>query len=115
LENLCIDFFKYRNQEDLEGLISRNENVFNELSFIVNLTKLKNLKIANAPHLLTDLSPLLTLCENGNLEWVSVENNFIDLRKGTPNREVIDRLIEAGVEVLYEKGNRTEKTAHLYE
>ncbi len=86
-----------------------------DLFFLKDMLNLKNLIIVKSPDFLKDLSPLLTLCEDGNLEWVSVENNFIDLRKGTPNREVIDRLIEEGVEVLYEKGNRTEKNDRLFE
>jgi hypothetical protein len=75
---------------------------------------IEQLEIEFCKNVITDLTFLLSIIENGKLESVSIEYNYIDLKPGKPNREVIDKLIKAGVKVYYEKGNITENTDPSY-
>jgi len=112
MANLTNKDFKYDGLSELKSLetlylcFKANwiENL--DLNLISNLTHLKTIILDSFG--ITDITPLLTLHKNGGLKkgsYVSVINNDLDLRPGTPNREVVDKLIEAGVEVFYRDGN----------
>jgi len=86
-----------------------NSNVTNaSLSLISNLTNLKSLDLNNND--ITDLSLLRTMHDNGafNDEGsgdVNIRDCNLELWSGSPNRIVVDYLINHGVDVDYEDGN----------
>jgi Leucine-rich repeat (LRR) protein len=91
----------------LEGL-ALWENDIADISALVTLSHLNNLWLGgNQIH---DLAPLRALHEAGGLAvregWdhpdVYVDMNGLDLTPGTPNREVIDYLLNNGVNVEWE-------------
>ncbi len=84
------------------------------LDFITDLTNIKLLDLRGNTGI-TDLSPIKTLHENGGLsqddDWkppVNLESLGMDLTPGSPNRAIVDYLIENGIPVLWETGNTVE-------
>jgi internalin A len=91
--------------ENLERLWL-SANAITDLSALTNLVNLSELGIAENEF--TDLSPLQTLYENGafaNGGEIEIENCGLNLTSGTPNRNVVDFLINAGIDVIYLEGN----------
>ena len=55
-----------------------------------------------------DISPLLANYNNGGLRKLSriyLRNNYMDITPGSENRKVVDTLIQAGIDVVYEERN----------
>ncbi len=84
---------------------------YSQISDLSNLVGLPNLSCLNmAGTDITDLVPLKLLYDNDGAfhdseSWVDIRNCNLDLLPGSPNRAVVDYLIDHGVRVIYEEGN----------
>ncbi len=105
-KNINLSFIsKMGSIEKLTIVFYDKEKDSSDLYFLADLNNLTELDISISPNLVKDLTPLLEVKEKTKLSKLSLNLNSIDLRPGTPNREVVDKLIEAGVEVFYRDGN----------
>jgi Leucine-rich repeat (LRR) protein len=75
-------------------------NPITDVSSLVDLDKLYYIHFRNTR--IKDLTPFLEL---ESLESLNINDNKIDLRKGTENLKVVNTLIEKGVNVEYKRGN----------
>ena len=89
--------------------LALNDNQINDISVMVYLINLNYLQLYS--NQIKDITPLLTCHNDGGLQsgsYVNITNNNMDLQLGTDNRNVVDKLIDDGVSVIYEEGNITE-------
>jgi len=96
------------------GSLTIWHSAIDNLEFLVDMTTITSLNLSGNASL-TDLSPIRTLHENGGLaqddDWkppVNLESLGMDLTPGSPNRAIVDYLIENGIPVLWETGNTVE-------
>lgn len=112
LEHLGLGANEIRDISALENLtylehLALGGNKIRDISVLANLTYLESLSLGD--NKIRDISVLLTIHEAGGLQGegsrVDISYNNMDLKPGSNNRNVVDTLIEAGVEVRYEDGN----------